>query len=85
MGPNWKGPLEGAILAALPDAVLVVDDTGVVVSVNAAGERLFGYERRELVGSPVEVLVPERFRRRRLRKRVKVARWSRAEKSTRSS
>ena len=61
--------LAGVVLAALPDAVLVVDDTGVVLSVNAAGERLFGYERHELVGSPVEVLMPERFRRRHERQR----------------
>jgi diguanylate cyclase (GGDEF)-like protein/PAS domain S-box-containing protein len=43
--------------------VVVVDGTGRVVLVNAETERLFGYRRQELVGQPVELLVPLRFRK----------------------
>ncbi len=45
-----------------PDAVFVTDQTGSMVRANAQGERMFGYERGDLIGKPVEVLVPERFR-----------------------
>lgn len=41
-----------------PDAFLVVDPGGVIVFANAQSERLFGYEREQLVGTSVEVLVP---------------------------
>jgi PAS domain S-box-containing protein len=45
-----------------PDAVFATNPAGVIVRVNAQAERLFGYDRKELIGQPVETLVPERFR-----------------------
>jgi PAS domain S-box-containing protein len=49
-------------LEVAPDAMFVVDATGAIVVVNALAERLFGYRREEMLGQPVEVLVPERVR-----------------------
>jgi PAS domain S-box-containing protein len=46
----------------LPDAVLVTDQTGSVVRTNVRAERMFGYERQELLGQPVELLIPDRLR-----------------------
>jgi PAS domain S-box-containing protein len=44
-----------------PNAMIMVDHAGKIVLLNAEAERLFGYERVELVGKPIETLVPERF------------------------
>jgi len=52
----------GAVLDAAPDAMLVVDQHGVIVLANPQTERLFGYLASELVGQKIEVLVPPRFR-----------------------
>jgi len=51
-----------AFLELTPDATCVVDGDGVVTAVNPQLEALFGYDRSELVGEPVERLVPERYR-----------------------
>ena len=45
-----------------PDAIVGIDRCGEIAMVNQQTERLFGYPRRELLGKPVEFLLPERFR-----------------------
>ena len=50
------------LLEAAPDAILEVDPEGRIVLANTEAERLFQRSREELVGLPVEALLPERFR-----------------------
>ncbi len=52
-----------------PDAVIVVDHAGRMVRLNAQTEILFGYGRQELLGQPVEVLVPDRLAARHVQHR----------------
>ena len=52
------------LLDSAPDAMVVVDQHGVIVVINAQTERLFGYPSDELLGQPVELLMPARARAR---------------------
>jgi len=54
--------LSASILDAIPDAVVAVNQQGLIIQVNAQTETLFGYRRDELIGQSVEMLVPERQR-----------------------
>ncbi|MBE7465329.1 MAG: PAS domain S-box protein [Planctomycetes bacterium] len=59
------------LLEAAPDAMVVVNRTGQIVLLNAQAERLFGYSREELLGSDVEILVPQRFQPRHVEHRTR--------------
>ena len=56
---QFRGLLESA-----PDPMVIVDPDGRITLVNQQTEQLFGYQRQELLGQPIETLVPERFRTR---------------------
>lgn len=52
------------VVEAAPSGMVMVNEAGKIVMVNAETERLFGYRRAELLGQSVEVFVPPRFRQR---------------------
>lgn len=55
-------PALESLFEAAPDAMILVDDGGRIVQVNDEVERLFGWGRDELLGQPIETLVPSRAR-----------------------
>ena len=50
------------LFEAAPDAMLTTDADGTITYLNAQTEKMFGYQRGELAGRSVEILIPERFR-----------------------
>lgn len=56
---RFRGLMESA-----PDAMVIVGARGQIVLVNRQTEQMFGYDRGELLGQPVEILIPEKFRAR---------------------
>lgn len=53
-----------ALLESAPDAIIIVKYDGSITLVNSQAEKIFGYQREELLGKDIEILVPERFRSR---------------------
>jgi PAS domain S-box-containing protein len=51
-----------ALAESAPDAILTIDEDSTIVSANPATERIFGHKPDELIGQPLTVLIPERFR-----------------------
>ncbi len=51
-----------AIIAQAAEGIITLNEQGLVTSFNPAAERLFGYEAREVVGQPLTILMPERYR-----------------------
>jgi PAS domain S-box-containing protein len=50
------------ILESLPDALVIADEQGIILTVNQSAEALFGYPRSDLAGRPIEILLPPRSR-----------------------
>ena len=59
--PEWAPPDPRDLLESAPDAMVIVNSDGRIVVVNTQTEILFGYGRQELLGQPVEILIPARF------------------------
>ena len=55
-----------AIFEAASEAILIVDQSGVITSANRKTEEMFGYPREALIGQPLEMLLPERMRGRHI-------------------
>lgn len=51
-----------SVLESAPDAMVVIDESGTLLFANRQVSALFGYAKSEVVGQPVEMLLPERFR-----------------------
>ena len=51
-----------ALLESASEGIVLINASGRITLVNTAGERMFGYERNELLGQPLEILLPERVR-----------------------
>jgi two-component system NtrC family sensor kinase len=53
-----------AVIKGISDALVAVDEQGLIVAFNPTAEKLFGYARSEMIGRPLDRLLPERFRNR---------------------
>jgi PAS domain S-box-containing protein len=51
-----------AIINSVPTALVMINAEGTIVLVNTQSEKLFGYLSEQLLGEPLELLVPHRFR-----------------------
>jgi len=54
---KFRGLLESA-----PDAMVIVNDFGIIQLINKQAEKLFGYSSQELINKPVELLIPNRYK-----------------------
>jgi PAS domain S-box-containing protein len=79
MGPEEANPKRALLssaddkfrrlLEAAPDALLLVDPSGRIQLCNSQSETIFGYSKEELLGQPVEILIPENLRQRHVQDR----------------
>lgn len=51
-----------SILTTIPDAMIVIDESGLVSSFSATAEKMFGYPQEEIIGKNVKILMPEPYR-----------------------
>jgi PAS domain S-box-containing protein len=58
------------LLEYTPDAILIVNLTGRIVLANAQAQQVFGYQRDELLGQPIEILLPQRYRQAHIGRRA---------------
>ncbi|AMO72136.1 sensor histidine kinase [Sphingorhabdus sp. M41] len=51
-----------SILTTIPDAMIVIDEAGLISSFSTTAEKMFGYEQEEIIGENVKILMPEPYR-----------------------
>jgi PAS domain S-box-containing protein len=68
-----KSEVLAKFVGAIPVAFIVADDMGLIYLINHQTELLFGYDQTELIGQPVEILIPENLREIHVKHRVAYA------------
>lgn len=58
---TWPTEIHQQVWDGVPDAIILVDDHGQIIFVNEKVKKLFGYSTTELIGYPIEKLIPGRF------------------------
>ncbi|WP_310734602.1 PAS domain-containing sensor histidine kinase [Azohydromonas caseinilytica] len=59
---QWIGQRYRNLLESVPDAIVIVNDSGRIVLFNSQAERLFARRREQVIGSSIETLLPQRYR-----------------------
>jgi PAS domain S-box-containing protein len=59
-----------AIFQFATEGVLITDNTGSIVKINPSAEHLFGYQANELIGNPIETLIPRQYRKEHTQHRI---------------
>ena len=62
-GKGTTEPMFRNLLETAPDAMVIIDDTGMIAVANEQAEQMFGYKREQLLGNDIEMLIPERLRK----------------------
>ena len=60
---NLENIVYKKIVESSPNAIVLVNDKGIITLINSQTEKLFGYCREEIIGMPVEMLIPERSKK----------------------
>ena len=61
-GKGETEPMFRNLLETAPDAMIIIDETGMIAVANEQAEQMFGYTREQLLGNRIEILIPERLR-----------------------
>ena len=61
-GKGETEPMFRNLLETAPDAMIIIDETGMIAVANEQAEQMFGYTREQLLGNKIEILIPERLR-----------------------
>jgi PAS domain S-box-containing protein len=61
---NFSDIMANAVLATTSDAIIAADKDNIVRFWNPGAERIFGYAREEAIGQSLDIIIPERLRKR---------------------
>lgn len=51
------------LIEIIPDAIIIIDNTGKIIFINSLTEKIFSYKKEDLINKQIEILIPERFKK----------------------
>lgn len=71
MSDQLSSPMQWQALDMSPDAIVLVNESGVIIYLNHQAEHLFGYSSAEVIDKKIEILIPEEYREKHVSDRAK--------------